>query len=152
MAAMSLNVFADKLDVIMPLISKEFVRRHQNELYRGTITMPQFLVLTYLEKQGAVRMTDLAIYMNVSTAAMTGAISRLVRLAYVRREADAKDRRIIKVRLTAKGEAVVRKVHDERRQSFIDVFGKISETEREDYLRILMRIKEALSLQNKDPR
>jgi DNA-binding MarR family transcriptional regulator len=152
MSAMPLNIFADKLDVILPLITKEITHRHQNELYRGTITMPQFIILSYLEKQGPTRMTDLAIYMSVSTAAMTGAVSRLVRFGYVRREADPKDRRIIKVRLTAKGEAVVRRVHLERRQSIIDVFGKISEMEREDYLRILMRIQEVLSLQNKEPR
>jgi DNA-binding MarR family transcriptional regulator len=150
MSAMPLNEFANKLEMIMPRLMNGFSRQHQNEFFRGKITLPQFVILSYLEKEGPVRMTDLALFMNVTTAAMTGIIARLVRLGYVRRQADPKDRRIIKVTLTAKGEQTIKKAHQERRQVILHVFGQISEMEREDYLRILMHIQEIVQQRAED--
>jgi DNA-binding MarR family transcriptional regulator len=145
MAAMPLNEFADKLGLILPKIMREFGRRHQNELMRGLISLPQFIIMDYLGDEGPVCMTDLARFGGVSMAAMTGIVARLVRSGYVCRQADPKDRRIIKVCLTMKGQKAVKKVHEERRHVILDVFGKISEMEREDYLRILLRIKEVVT-------
>jgi DNA-binding MarR family transcriptional regulator len=68
----------------------------------------------------------------------------------VRRQADPKDRRIIKVTLTAKGEQTIKKAHQERRQVILHVFGQISEMEREDYLRILMHIQEIVQQRAED--
>lgn len=143
MSPMTLHEFADKLETIIPRLMHGF-SHHQNDFFRCRITLPQLIILVYLEKEGATRMTDLALSMKVSTPAMTGIVARLVRLGYVRRQADPKDRRIIKVELTAKGERTIKKAHHERRQLILDVFGQISEMEREDYLRILMHVQEIL--------
>ncbi len=145
MAGMPINEFADKMNEIMPTLLKEFSRRQTNELYKGKISLPQFLVMEFLDRNGECKMTDLARYMKVSTAAMTGIINKLVKFIYVARIPDTKDRRIIKVRLTAKGQGLVKKVRQERRQMCIDVFGRISEEDRENYLRILMQIRGILS-------
>lgn len=150
MSAMPINVFADRLETIIPRLLNGLSRRNQNEFFKGKLTLHQFIVLGYLEKQGALRMTDLAVFMGVTTAAMTGIVSRLVHLGYVRRQADPKDRRIIKVSLTAKGESSIKKLHEERRQMILDVFGQISENDREDYLRILMHVQEILQQRNEN--
>jgi DNA-binding MarR family transcriptional regulator len=145
MPGMLLTDFADKMNEIMPTLIKEFARRQTNELYKGKITLPQFLIMEFLDRQGEGKMTDLARFMRVTTAAMTGIIDRLVKYGYVSRIPDLKDRRIIKVRLTVKGLELVKKVRRERRQMFLDIFGRISEEDRENYLRILMQIREILS-------
>lgn len=149
MAQFSLSEFADRLNQVMPLIIKEFTRRQANELYQGKITLPQFLILNFLSGQDESKMKDLAHFMGVSTAAMTGIVDRLVKYGYVTRVFDPKDRRIIKIRLLAKGLELVRKINQQRRQMLIKIFGKISQSEREDYLRILMRIHDILTEEEK---
>lgn len=148
MAELSLSEFADRLNQVMPLIIKEFTRRQANELYQGKITLPQFLILNFLSGQDESKMKDLAHFMGVTTAAMTGIVDRLVRYGYVTRVFDPKDRRIIKIRLLTKGLELVRKISQQRRRMIIKIFDKISGTDRQDYLRILEQIKSVLSKEN----
>jgi len=145
MAGFSLLEFADKMNEIMPIVVKEFARRQINELYKGKITLPQFLILELLHREGESKMKDLAGFMKVSTAAMTGIVDRLVKYGYALRAYDTQDRRIIRIKLTSKGAVLVKKVNQQRRQMTINIFGKISEDERQDYLKILMRIRDILT-------
>ncbi len=108
------------------------------------VTIPQFAILNFLSTEGEHKMTDMAKFMNVSTAAITGIIDRLAMSGYVVRKPDPDDRRITRVRLTSKGADLVKKSFHQRRQMIMDMFGKISQIEREDYLRILTHIKEHL--------
>lgn len=137
--------FADKINEIMPVIIQGFSRRQSNELYEGKITLVQFLILNFLSRKCESRMTDIARFMQVTTPAMTGIVARLVRDGYAVRIYDPKDRRIIKIRLTAKAGALVKKINQQRRKTIINVFGNISADDRENYLRILMQITDILS-------
>jgi len=150
MEKVSLSIFADKLNEVMPVIMKGFGRRLVKELCKGNITLPQFLILESIYREGESRMTDLARCMNVTTAAMTGLVDRLVRDNYLERVYDNSDRRIIKVKLTAAGNDLIKRVNERRRQMVIRIFGKISEKDRLDYLRILTQIKDVL-LKDKCP-
>lgn len=144
MKEVSLSEFADKMNELMPTVIKEFARRQANELYKGKITLPQFLVLAFLVREGESKMTLLARFMGVSTAAMTGIVDRLVRDNYALRQSQAGDRRIIKIKLTSRGAQLVSKINAQRKQMILNIFGKISERDRQDYLRILMRVKDVL--------
>ena len=136
--------FADKINEIMPIVIKEFARRQANELYKGKITLPQMLILDFLNKNGESKMTDIARFIGVTTAAMTGIIDRLEKYNYVLRMLDLNDRRIIKVKITPRGVSLVDKVNQQRRQMIINIFGRISDSERQDYLNILMHIRDIL--------
>jgi len=149
MANISLPEFADKLNEIMPRVMREFMKRQTNELCKGKITLPQFFILNYLEKEDQSRMTDIAHFLNVSTAAATGIVDRLVRLGYVERVFQPQDRRIIKIKLNSKGLELMKNINTQKRQMIIDIFGKISQEERQDYLKILMRIHEILKREEK---
>lgn len=148
MEQFSLLEFADTINDILPVIMREFAKRQANELYKGKITLPQFLILEFLSRKGGSIMTNLAHFMNVSTAAMTGIVERLVKYGYVLRVFDPNDRRIIKVRMTVKGLTLVKKINNQRRKMVIRIFGRISEVDRRDYLRILMQIREILGTEN----
>nr|MBU1328817.1 MarR family transcriptional regulator [Candidatus Omnitrophota bacterium] len=141
----SLEAFADRINDIMPVLIREFTKRQVNELYKGKITLPQFLILGFLEKSEEAKMTDLAHFMSVSTAAMTGLIERLVRYGYAARDQEPGDRRVINIKLTSKGKDIIKKINAQRRHMIIDIFGKVSEIDRADYLRVLTRIEEILS-------
>ncbi|MCX5716289.1 MAG: MarR family transcriptional regulator [Candidatus Omnitrophica bacterium] len=143
--AVPLSEFADKMSDITLVIAKEFTRRATCELFKGAITMPQFLVLNFLSTRGDSRMSDLAHFMGVTTAAMTGIVERLVEGGYVTRLAEPNDRRVIKIKLTAKAAGLVKKVHGQRRQMIMDIFGRLSEKDRQDYLKIITEISGILS-------
>lgn len=145
MSNISLSEFADRLQEIIPVIMREFSRRQSNELSSGRITLQQFLVLEYLFKKSESRMTDLARFMEITTAAMTGIADRLVRNSYIARFFNANDRRVVNIKLTLKGQELVKKINLQRRHMIMKIFSKISFQDRQDYLRILTQIKEVLA-------
>ena len=140
MGSLSLAEFADKVSGLMPVLSREFLKHQSSDFYKTRITMPQFVVLDLLNKHGEPMMSDLARYLNVTTAAITGIVDRLVRDGYIVRVSDPEDRRIVKVKLTAKGDNVVHRSIEHRKKTMMNIFGMISEKEREEYLKILMHI------------
>lgn len=144
MVEIALSRFADEIDEIMQVISREFTRQHLGMFYKDKITLPQFLILNFLCREGASRMTILAKTMKVTTAAMTGIVERLVRDGYAQRDYDPKDRRIVKIKLTPQGNALVKKVIQQKRRMIIKIFSKISESDRQHYLRILRQVKDTL--------
>lgn len=149
MIQLTLVEFADKLNALMPQVIKEFARRQANELYKGKITLPQFLILNLLEKQGESKMTDIAYFMGITTAAATGIVNRLVKNGYAARNYDAKDRRIIRMKLTPLGNGLVKKVNRQRRKMIVNIFARISCEEREKYLEILTHIHNILAERHK---
>jgi len=140
MASLSLVDFADKMNEIMPFLLKEFARKQTSEVYKGKITLPQILI----------KMSDIAHFMKVSTAAATGIIDRLVKAGYLIRIFNANDRRIINIKITSKGIELIQKINQERRKFILNVFSKISEADRKDYLRILMQIRDILNKQEQE--
>jgi DNA-binding MarR family transcriptional regulator len=142
---MPLSEFADKLNEIMPVLMREFARMQPAEVYKDKITLPQILILQHLNSQDPVKMTDIANFMKVTTAAATGIINRLVKSGYVLRVLNDQDRRVIKVKITPKGLLLMKKLALDRRKKVIHLFSKVSEQDRRDYLRILTRIKDTIS-------
>ena len=145
---MTIESFADSLNEVMPAMFKEFTKRLTKELHKNKITLPQFFILEFLNREGGSKMTELAHFMNVTTAAMTGIVDRLVREGYIERVYDKNDRRIIKVKLTGTGNALTRKIAERKQQMIVKIFEKISETDREQYLRILNQVHKILFEEN----
>jgi len=144
MPHLSLSEFADRVSELMPYIMKEFMKSQATEFYKLKMTMPQFFVLEFLGRLGECTMGGLAKHLNVTTAAMTGVVERLVRDGYVLRSSDPQDRRIVRIKPTAKGSKVVRDMIQKRKEISIRIFGMISQEEREQYLKILTHLKEHL--------
>ncbi|MFH1457777.1 MAG: MarR family transcriptional regulator [Candidatus Omnitrophota bacterium] len=141
--------FTDKMNEILPLFQREFARQLAKGLFKSRITLPQFLILMILDKEGPSSMSSLARLMNISTAAMTGLVDRLVESGYALRFDDPSDRRIIRVKFTPKGSRLVDKLKEQRRQMILNLFKDISEADRQSYLRILTKIKDKLIVQEK---
>ena len=144
MPKLSLSEFADRVCDIMPVISKEFFKRQSEDFYNIKITLPQYVVLEIVHKYGEIKMTDIAHHMDISTAAITGIVGRLVRDGYVTRITDPRDRRIVKIRMMQKGSSMVKGALVQRKKMVAEIFGVISEKERNEYLKILVHIKDHL--------
>ena len=140
----TLSQFADKVTELMPVIMKEYVKHQVDEFEKLKITLPQFFVLELVNRQGEAKMSDLAKFVNVTTAAMTGIVERLFKNGYVLRIDEPDDRRIIKIKLTPKGAKVVRDMIQKRKDITIKMFGSITQEEREEYLKILTHVHDHL--------
>ena len=145
MSDLTLSDFAKRIEEVMPAVMKGFARMQTNELFKGKITLPQFFALNHLDKHGESKMNELARFMDVTTAAATGIVDRLVRYGYIVRAYDPKDRRVINIRLTQKGSDLVKRIGRQRRDVTREVFGRISREERENYLAIMLHIRDVLT-------
>lgn len=143
-----ISEFANRVTSIMTTITREFAKRGAKNSVIGKITIAQLVALENLNFHGETKMKDLAKFCSVSTPAMTGLINRLVRDGFVLRVYEKQDRRIIKARITKKGQDFLKKINDEKKQILIKVFGKLSQNDRDEYLRILLQIKDNLSSSN----
>ena len=144
MPDLTLSEFSDRIEEVMPTVMRGFAKMQTNELFKGKITLPQFFVLNHLYKRSESNMSELADVMDVTTAAATGIVDRLVRYGYITRFYDPKDRRVINVRLTQKGSNIVQRISRQRRHITSEVFGKISKEERDSYLSIMLHIRDVL--------
>jgi DNA-binding MarR family transcriptional regulator len=150
MSDLTLSDFAEKIEDVIPIVMKGFARMQTNELFKGKITLPQFFVLSHLDKHSESKMNELAKVMDVTTAAATGIVDRLVRYGYIVRVYDPKDRRVINVRLTQKGSDLVKRIGRQRSEVTREVFGKISKEERANYLAIMLHIRDVLAEERKN--
>jgi DNA-binding MarR family transcriptional regulator len=79
-----------------------------------TLTIPQLKSLFYISRHGRVNLSGLASGIRVTPANVTGIVDRLVEQGLLRRIPDPDDRRIIWLRLTEKGEALVANLREGR--------------------------------------
>lgn len=140
----SIEGFAGKLNELMTVISRAFFRKQPGEFYKIKLTMPQFVILNFLSHHDGATMTDIAKFLNVTTAAVTGLVDRLARDGYIKRAHDPKDRRVVKVVTTEKGKKLMASANNKRKEMTVELFGKISQKEREEYLKILMHLRDHL--------
>ncbi|MFA5198305.1 MAG: MarR family transcriptional regulator, partial [Candidatus Omnitrophota bacterium] len=120
------------------------VRRHHCFAYKDKVTLSQMFILEYLQEHSPSRMTELANFMKVSAAASTGMVQRLVLLGYIQREYNQKDRRVVMIRISAKGSEFLKKMNQQRFHMISSVFGKLTEKDRQEYLRIITQVRDIL--------
>ncbi|MBI4598526.1 MAG: winged helix-turn-helix transcriptional regulator [Candidatus Omnitrophica bacterium] len=138
---MNIDRFSKRMVELMPALIRGFARHEHNSLSRGEITLPQLWALEHLARQSPnCPMHALAELLHISRPAATGLINRLISQQLVRREADARDRRIVLVAITAKGRRALTNIWDQKQRMIVDIFGQISPSDRAHYLAILERV------------
>lgn len=92
------RVTTQKLVRIFQMFERDQIKVH------GFTTSQCYCLLELRNKDG-MPMNDLSVKMNLNSSTMTRIVDTLVRDGYIDREKDLQDRRIVIVKLTAKGEA-----------------------------------------------
>jgi len=141
----SVNEFARRLVDVFPQVMRGVMRRQTDALTKGQITAPQFLVLDLIYRLGPQKMGVLAETLSVSLPAASGLVDRLHKLGLVERVYEEKDRRIIRIELKPRGKSVVKTFRLQREKIIAEIFGQLSENDRNDYLRILIKIKDIIN-------
>ena len=137
---MEIGQFGDRMIELLPQLIRGLAQYEHNYLSRGEITLPQLWVLEYLSRHGSSPMNGLAQFLKISKPAATGLVDRLIAQGLVRREEDKHDRRVVRVRITAKGRRIISNIWKQKRNTLVKVFGQISPSDRTQYITILERV------------
>lgn len=140
----SVSEFAKNLVAVLPQVMRGVLRRQNDALTTGKVTPQQFLVLDIIYTEGRQKMSCLAGTLAISLPAMTGLIERLHKMGLIKRMYEENDRRVIRIALAPKGVDVVKSFRAQREKIIAEIFGKLSEKDREEYLKILFKIKEII--------
>ncbi len=97
----------------------------------GDLTYSQFAVLEALYHLGSMTQGEISSKVLKSTSNLTTVIDNLERDGFVRRERDAKDRRVIHVHLTEAGTGKLDAVLPNHVAALVEIFGVLSASEQE---------------------
>ena len=123
----SVKADADRLADFVLFTQRSCILNLSSELNKGSISFPQFFLLTYLSSEDYLTMSDIAKKMGHSTAAATGLVDRLEKLSYVERVHAAEDRRKIMVRITSKGVDLVSHMRKEIANDLAGILSSMDE-------------------------
>lgn len=110
------------------------------------MTGAQKRILYYLDLEGPQRMSDIARLVGVSLPAATITVEKLVEAKLVKRSADPRDRRVVRVDLTQKGRRVVQQLNRVHERRFREILSKLTPEEREELIGHFQRIHDLLAL------
>ena len=79
------------------------------------LTSAQIKALTSFHGAEEYTMSDLSQNLGVTLPTTTSMINRLIQFGFIERKRDNNDRRVVKVKLTVRGRAILRKLMEERR-------------------------------------
>lgn len=99
------------------------------------VSLPQCVVLLEIDEVGELSMGELAARVRLDGSTLSRTVEGLVARKLVARRADADDRRVVRIRLTARGDAVCRSIHEENDAHCRRVFAKIPPQRRATVIR-----------------
>ncbi len=129
-----------ELEALMRKVTMLLNKRTKNTLKDFDITPPQFMALLTLHHKKESIMSDLVQRMHMSPPTATGIIDRLVKQCYVERFRSEEDRRIVKVRLTEKGQKLLEEVREVRLSILEADLKELTKDELEQLIKILEKL------------
>ncbi|MCX8043393.1 MAG: MarR family transcriptional regulator [Desulfobacterota bacterium] len=114
-------------------------------LLKIDLTSSQVKVLVSFYGRQFYTMTELSMAHGVSVSTMTSMIDRLLNMGYIERERDTKDRRVVKVRLSAQGKKTVDYVMNVRRRELERFLSELSDEEIYTFVRSIENVATTLA-------
>lgn len=96
----------------------------------GDLSLTAAMVLARLDREGPIRLTELAVSEGLSQPGMTQLVTRLERDGLVRRQASAGDRRGVLVAVTGAGSTLVASRRAERAAALHELMGRLDGDDR----------------------
>ncbi len=104
------------------------------------LSPPQIHALLWLGHDGPLTMGELARRVWVTEKTATGLVDRLERAGHIARERDARDRRVVRVRLTRQGAALHRRIDGDVDRSVVHLLALLDRPDRKALARILEKL------------
>ncbi len=107
---------------------------------RANLTSPQLTVIKVLETFGDVSLSELSERIRAQNSTVTGIIDRMEREGLVKRERSKEDRRVVHIRLTAKGLGLARDIPVEPMEILRHAILSLSTTEGRELVKISTKL------------
>ncbi len=104
------------------------------------ISLVQLKTLAILSAQPSMTMKEIADVLRVAPPSATVIVRHLVEEGSAERIYDTKDRRVVRLRVTAKGAQLLKKRREQALQRMNEILGKLSEKEKVEFANILKKI------------
>ncbi len=140
----SLESFAQEVTNSLMFIMRGAFQRQTDLAGLGKLTFLQGIILQLLKQSGAMKMKEIARILHISLPAATNVINRLHDQKMVKRAGDPADRRIVYIKLTPKGTRNADKVRLQKKKIIANLFSRLTERERMQYLRIIRKLKKVI--------
>lgn len=131
---------ADEIAEIATQLQRAFLVELSKEVNKGSISIPQFTLLSFLNQSSGLNMTQLADLMCHTTPATTGLVDRLVEAGLVERFSHPRDRRQVLVQITDKGRELVEGMKRGIAHDVTETFEELEPEDQEAWVRIYRAI------------
>jgi DNA-binding MarR family transcriptional regulator len=136
------ETFAD----LLPIVSRELHNRAFPKIRAAGLTNAQFWILKWIAMYGPFTASDLAAYLGIRAPSVTPLVDGLEKRGLIRRVRSVKDRRVVSIRATAKGERLLKAAGEEVARLAKDATRGIAPAELATAASVLRRMADALSL------
>ena len=124
------------VNIILKDISKDLAKHH-------------FMILKMLQEKEKFYVTEIVQMLGITKSQMTASVDKLLKLGYVERFADEKDRRKIYVSITKEGHSISQKIYLKIKERFNEDIKVLSEDELNDLEKGLIVLNKFCSLSDK---
>jgi DNA-binding MarR family transcriptional regulator len=143
-SASALAGVGDLVGTLMGLVHRRSAGSTLALMNEAGLTMAQMVTLYVLDHLGAQSVTAIASFLNLSPAATSHLVDRLVTGGFVGRSEDQKDRRQKRIVITDGGRALAARVHEERAREFASALALVSPELQRQFAGVLHRVVEEL--------
>jgi DNA-binding MarR family transcriptional regulator len=123
------------MDIFMP----RSMRNWHHFAKSAGLSMPQFSILMQLQHRGACGMSEISERFDITNAAASQLVEKLVQSGYLKRAEDPSDRRAKVLNLTPQGLALLERGREERHRWMDDLVKNLSAEEK-------VKVSEALTI------
>jgi DNA-binding MarR family transcriptional regulator len=129
-------------DSIFPVMFEfgRLVRCRAKQDGKQALTLPQLEALWFVKSSGEPLMRDVAQYLKVKAPSATALIDELAKASLLSRVANPKDRREVRVQLTAKGERTLEQLISRKTKAIDDILSVLARKDREEFTKLLRLI------------
>jgi DNA-binding MarR family transcriptional regulator len=117
----------------------------------GQLTPPQVHAVVWLGRDGLLTMGELARLVGITEKTITGLVDRLEEAGYLERVRDQGDRRVVRARLTPKGEGAYRELDGHLREKLTRLLGLLDAADRKALYRIVEKLSHRLEAEAAAP-
>lgn len=114
-------------------VTKELARR-------ANVTGPQLTVVKLLETIGDLSLSELSDRIRAQNSTVTGIVDRMEREGLAQRVRSTEDRRVVRIHLTEKGQALARDIPVEPMEILRTALGGLTPTETQEMLRLMTKV------------
>lgn len=125
------------------------LRKHMAYLNKIAVNPLQLHAMVIVMENDGLTMKEFADHLRITSPSATSFINRLVKLKWISRKADPKNRKLVRLTATALGKKTVEKALAEQRESMRKILSLLSGSDRKEFARILENL--CSSLKSKHP-